>query len=385
MSAGDAFERILVSLHKATLDDVHWPVASALIDQACGTRGNGLVYGEGSSGEDARIFLARFMYGGQRDLDLEREYFGIYHPLDERLPRIRRLPDSQLVHVADLFSEKERRTSVVYNELFPRIQQQDSLNFRLDGPNGSRIVCSMADPIDSDGWTFARTETVRRLLPHLRHFVVVRQALAEAGALGASVTGLLRKSGTGIIQLDGRGRIVAATDQARKHLLKGDCLFDRDGFLFARAPRDDSALQQVLARALPTWGKPGVGGSIVVNGLNVAPGLVVHVSPVGHGETNTDACRIGALLLLVEPRVLKRIDPALLETTLGLSPIESRVAALMAIGRTVRDISSLLARSEHTIRWHVRRIYEKHGISREVDLVRLVLSVAGPPSLSVGA
>ena len=50
---------------------------------------------------------------------------------------------------------------------------------------------------------------VRRLLPHLRHHVIVRQALAEAGALGASLTGLLRKSGTGIIQLDGHGRIVA--------------------------------------------------------------------------------------------------------------------------------------------------------------------------------
>lgn len=37
-----------------------------------------------------------------------------------------------------------------------------------------------------------------------------------------------------------------------------------------------------------------------------------------------------------------------------------------------------MTRSENTIRWHLRQIYGKHGVSREVELVRPVLSVAGP-------
>ena len=36
MSEQDAFERILASLYDAMLDDRHWPVTSALIDEATG-------------------------------------------------------------------------------------------------------------------------------------------------------------------------------------------------------------------------------------------------------------------------------------------------------------------------------------------------------------
>ena len=378
MSEQDTFDRILTSLHEATLDDAHWSAASALIDEACGAKGNNLVYGAGRSVDDVRIFLARFFYRGQRHEEFEREYFAVYHPLDERLPRLRHLPDSQLVHVTDLFTDEELKTSVVYNEVLPLGQTQNSLNMRLDGPNGSRIIWVLADPIDGDGWSFARTEMVRRLLPHLRHHVIVRQTLAEAGALGASITGLLQKSGTGIIQLDGHGRIVAATDRAGVLLGEGDCLFDRDGYLFARSPHDDAVLQQLLARALTRFGERSVGGSMTVSGRSGAPGLAVHVSPVGHGDRDFGASRIAALVLIVEPAGLMRIDPALLGTTLGLTPIESQVAASLAEGRTVRDIATSMARSENTIRWHVRQIYDKRGISRQVELLRLVLSVAGP-------
>ena len=379
MSEQDTFDCILASLHEATLDDAQWSATSALIDEACGAKGNILVHGEGWSEDEITIFLSRFLYRGQRHEEFERKYFDVYHSLDERLPRLRHLPDSQLVHVTDLFTDEEVKTSVVYNEALFLGQAQDSLNVRLDGPNGSRIVWVLADPIDGDGWSFARTEMVRRLLPHLRHHVIVRQALAEAGALGSSIAGLLQKSGTGIIQLDGHGRIVAATDRAGVVLREGDCLFDQDGYLYARSPHDDAVLQQLLARALTRLGEQSSGGSMTVSSRSVASGLVVHVSPVGHGDRDFGASRIAALVLIVEPAGLMRIDPALLGTTLGLTPIESQVAALLAEGRTVRDIATSMARSENTIRWHVRQIYDKHCISRQVELVRLVLSVAGRP------
>ena len=378
MSEQDTFDRILASLHQATLDDAHWSETSKLVDEACGTKGTCLIYGDGNSDDNVRIFLMRFLFRGQRRKTMEREYLDVYHPLDERAPRVRRLPDSQLVHVDDLFTDDEIKTSVVYNEVLARSNGQNSLTVRLDGPHESRIVWTIADPIDGDGWTFARTKKVRRLLPHLRHYVTIRQAFAEAGALGTSLTGLLLQSGIGVIQLDGRARIMAATDRARSLLLEGNCLSDRDELLRARSRRDNAVLQQLLARALPPFGKQGVGGSMMLSDFQASSELEVHVCPVGDGEREFGAHRIAALVLIGEPAGLTRIDPALLRTTLDLTPTESRVAALLAEGRTVRDIAKLMARSENTIRWHIRRIYDKHGISREVELVRLVLAVNGP-------
>ena len=109
----------------------------------------------------------------------------------------------------------------------------------------------MHDPVDGDGWSLAQLDSIRRLLPHIRHTVRVQQTLAGAGALGATLGALLDTTGLGIVQLDAGGRIVAANDRARDMLRIGDALFDRGGFLFARAPQDNDDLQALLSHALP--------------------------------------------------------------------------------------------------------------------------------------
>ena len=92
MSGHDAFERILASLHEARLDDVHWPTTTALIEEACGLTGNALLVPEGPP-DDIRVLFVGLYYRGQRRLDLEREYLDVYHPIDQRVPRLQQLPD----------------------------------------------------------------------------------------------------------------------------------------------------------------------------------------------------------------------------------------------------------------------------------------------------
>ena len=76
---------------------------------------------------------------------------------------------------------------------------------------------------------------------------------------------LLDTTGLGIVQLDGRGRIVAANDRARDVIRTGEGLFDEDGFLHARSAEDDAQLQAVLAQALPPFGVQGTAGSTMVS------------------------------------------------------------------------------------------------------------------------
>ena len=74
------------------LDDVHWPTTTALIDEACGLTSNALLVGEGPK-DDLRVLFVGLYYRGQRRENLEREDLEVYHPIDERVPRLRQLPD----------------------------------------------------------------------------------------------------------------------------------------------------------------------------------------------------------------------------------------------------------------------------------------------------
>ena len=379
MSEGEAFERILASLHEVALDPAHWSSASALIEEALGAHGSSMVFGDGCSEEDIRIYFAWDFFRGQRDRDRERWYFENYYALDERVPRLRHLPDSRLVHVNDLYTEEELKTSAAYNEALACGHAQNSISVRLEGSRGSRIVWVVNDPIDGESWSSAQLDSIRRLLPHIRQSMRVQQALAGAGALGASFAQLLDTTGLGIVQLDGRGRIVAANDRARDMLRGGDGLFDEDGFLCARRPEDDAELQGLLARGLPPFGVQGAGGSMIMRRSSALPPLVLHINPVGRQETDFHLWPVAALVVVVDPASQTRIDPAVAAAALGLTGMESRVAVLLAEGMNVREVAAATGRKESTIRSHVKHMFARHGLSRQADLVRLVLSLAGAP------
>lgn len=376
MNWQDLYERILESLHGAVLGDARWTVTSGLIDEFCGAKGNFLVFGDEAAKSDIDIFFAQFCYRGQRHIELEREYFRTYHAVDERLPRIRTLPDSRLAASSSLFSDDEIKTSVIYNELMPRTDTRDSLNVRLDGPDGSRIVWSIADPVDGDGWTSERVQAIERLLPHLRQFVRVRQALVGARALGASMIDLLDNVRIGVIQLDRRGRVTVANDRARELLRTGDGLRVEDGRLRASLPEEDATLQRLLGRALPFLGGPGVGASMLASRSQSLSRLVLHVVPVHDRGVEPGRSSTGALVLAVAPEDRSGIDPARVAEALDLTRAESRVAVLLAQGKTIDDVAEETGTSRTTVKWHIRHIYSKHGLSRQMELAQLVTSLA---------
>ena len=375
MSAQDAFERTLAAMHDAMLDDARWPVASALIDEACGIKGNHLLVGEGPLDDRRVLFVGIYSRGERRD-DLEREYLANYYPIDECVPRFRQLPDDRLVHVTDLYTVEELRRSPAYNEALPRAGCQDGVRVRLSGSGSSHIAWNIGDPADSDGWGAARVAMVTRLLPHVRQFVRVRQALVRADARSATLTGLLDNPRAGVVHLDRRGRILEVNDRAGGILRNGDGLSDRDGTLRARAPADQVRLERLLGNALPASDAPPVGGSLLLRRSSVLPPFVVHVKPVAVPQPDYGARHVAALVLIAEPGRRHRINPETVATTLELTPGETRVAVWLAEGRSVREMAEATGRTEGAIYRHLKQIYRKQSISRQADLVRLVLSLA---------
>ena len=355
-----SFERILAALHKAALDPADWSGAAGLLDEALGTHGSTLACGDGETDEDFRLYFMWTCLRGQRRQDLERIWLETYLHLDEGVPRLRRLPFNRLIPVTDLYTEAEQKTSAAYNVLRTLGRAGNGIDVRLPGPDGLRIMWQVNDPVDGEGWSSWQLDRIRRLMPHIRQTVHVRQTLAGAGALGATLTDMLEASGLGVVQLDARGRIAAANDRARDLLRAGNGLFDRDGFLSARARRDNDSLQRLLGRALPPSGAQAAGGSTIVRRPGALPPLVLHVNPVGGQETDRPVWPVAAIVLVVDPAGGASVDPAVAAAALGLTGMESRVAVRLARGMSVKEIAAATGRKESTIRTHVKHMFANH-------------------------
>ena len=139
---------------------------------------------DGSPSLDLQRDFVGLYYRGQRRTDLEREYLKVYHLIDERVPRVRQLPDSHLVRIKDLYTAEELKTSLAYNEILLRGKYQNGLNVRLDGPDSSHMTWGLGDPVALDGWGSSQIAMIKKLLPHIRQFIRVRQTLVRAQDAG---------------------------------------------------------------------------------------------------------------------------------------------------------------------------------------------------------
>ena len=126
----------------------------------------------------------------------------------------------------------------------------------------------------------------------------------------------------------------------------------------------------------PEPSAPAISGSMPLQRDTLRQPFMVHVKPVGGPALDFGARRAAALVLIAEPGHVSRINPALVAAALELTPVEGRIAAALAGGRTVREIAAAMGRTPGAVHWSLNQIYRKQGIARQVDLVRLVLSLA---------
>ena len=378
MERDQQFKRILAHLYEAMLDDSLWPTTAALIDEAVGIKGNHLVVAEGLD-----FYFQQLTYRGERREELERWFEGVAHR-DVRLPRLSGLPHGRLVPVSDLYTEQEIKTSFGFNEVLVLGEAQNGLNVRMDGEDGLSIVWVLADPLESGleatSWNSDQLSMLDALLPHIRQFVRVHQALANAEATGATLVGLLDQADVGVVHLDSKGRMVFANAPADAVLSRGDGLRGTKGRqLAAGLKADDTRLQKLLAAALPRRGGRGLSDSMMVHRWPDGR-YTLHICPVEPRDGTrgvSGLATVAAVVLIVDPAAGPRLDPERVSTVLGLTWSEAQVAAALAEGSSVRDIAAAIHRAESTVRWTIKRIHAKLNVTRQADVVRMVLSATG--------
>ena len=155
----------------------------------------------------------------------------------------------------------------------------------------------------------------------------------------------------------------------------GDGLYDRNGSLRAWLPADDTRLQKLLARALPPVGRPAAAGSMPVRRFGGARKLMLTINPVESPAFHFGARRVAALVLLAEPGGRPRLDAEWVADVLGLTAAESQVAVMLCDGMAAADIAASTGRQASTVNTLIHRAYRKLGISRQAELMRLVLSL----------
>jgi len=217
----------------------------------------------------------------------------------------------------------------------------------------------------------------RVLIPHLQQAVELHRRLSRAEIISSSTVEALSHLSLAFILQDELGAPLLVNDQARLLVEQNDGLrMTRQGLAVLRT--DENRLLRKLtcgaARASSLSNHPlAPGGTMTVSRPSLKRAYSVSVIPLPMFASPFESIRNAVVVLISDPETAPRIDGVSLGHRYGLTPSESRIALLLANGRSVTEICESLTITRNTGRTHLKNIFEKLGVRRQSEVVSLLL------------
>jgi DNA-binding CsgD family transcriptional regulator len=236
---------------------------------------------------------------------------------------------------------------------------------------------SLSRPRGMKNFSRAEIKTIEFLVPHLQNAFQIYLKFAEFERDKLIISECLEKISQNVIVLDKFGKIVFATDSAAKLIAGRDGLsIDHRGVLSANSPQESKKLKLLLQSVFEPARVENVdyAKTIQISRLSGRRPFSVFVSPFYEKSGVLFMRQTFALLFIKEPDdKVESIEP-FLSDTYSLTSAESRLAVLLAQGRSINEICEILGVKQNTVRTHLKRVFSKTETTRQSELVKLIIN-----------
>jgi DNA-binding CsgD family transcriptional regulator/PAS domain-containing protein len=355
-------EALLGALYEGPLEDPPW---SAFLDALC--RRLGLVAASWIVRGGAEMGLGLLLSRGLR------RHEGVYRERYFARDPFVNLPEGEVVTLADLVPEAELSASDFFRHFLEPagVLHVMGVDLREDGVE-ARLRLSRG----RDAGPFAGGEraALAALVPHLRRalrlFVRITRAQGERDAYASTIDQLA----IGALLLDAEGRVLSRNEASARLTREGNGVDVREGRPCASDAAETRRLREAIARSLAgrAAGAPALVEALQLRGKDGdAVGVLIRALP----EQPAAPGRAAPALALFhgDPHRREPISSEVVRGLFGLTPAEASLATQLAAGLTLDEAAEALDIARNTARAHLRAIFDKAGVTRQADLVRLIL------------
>jgi DNA-binding CsgD family transcriptional regulator len=217
-------------------------------------------------------------------------------------------------------------------------------------------------------------ERCRLLLPHLQRAVRMYRRMAALEIERDVAFRALDQLPWGVMFVDKRRKRLATNRHAQELLVAGDGLSGRGNTLRAELADETARLEQLLSDALDRSGQEGASGTLSITRPSGAAPLNVVIVPL-HVKTErfTERGPIAAIFVTDPDMPLHNDNYQQLRELYSLTAGEARIAAWLLQGKSVEEAAAAMGITVNTARAYLKRIYQKTGVRRQPELMRLLL------------
>ena len=321
-------------------------------------------------------------------LNFGRSPWGLYYAL--RLSKLQN-PDwnylsRQPVHTPTLdtatgLSSNELDRRADYKMLRKRIGVGRRLGVRLNTDKVWFDAVSVAFDADLQTIPKSAISDTKLLLPHLTKAVEIGRTFALLKAQYKAALTALDRVRTGMAIALPSGEIMVQNEEFSRILdLKDGLTKGADNHLSCTAPDQTSELTHALQTAANTAkGEDTTHEHLIAvqRPSNLSP-LLVDVSPLKDGKSELDGPLEGALITVIDPERVPYLRMDRFIALYKLTPAEADVCRFIIQGRSVSEIAEERNTSPTTAKNQIAAILDKIGVSRRMELIRLVIRVLPP-------
>ena len=301
--------------------------------------------------------------------------------IDPRTPKAVQLPNKVLREI-DMITLDEWHASEMYQQVFRRAGIDYTLGYtcQLDEED-TRAVLGLFRPRK----TFSGTDVERLGLyvPHFRQAVYLAGAVARQTDVIKALSTVFDRLRSPVLVTDRFGEVKYLNAAAKRLVDSSRSLSVSGGRLIANNADTTNALRSSVFRAatVGTTEKADVTERLVtVPEPNDRSPLLVAVSPLDKDLRHSGhLAQMLAALFVFDPEQRLETSPEVLQRLYGLTGAEADVTARFVAGESLRDIAARTGRSYETVRWHLKQVMSKVGVSQQTELLRVVQSAAAPP------
>lgn len=295
------------------------------------------------------------------------------------------MPVGGVVQTSSAMPDRDFARSAFYNEAVRPQGTFYGLAVKpLSGPR-HRVFLTAGRRLGREDFEPLDVEALQILVPHIINALRVSQRLAGLDLAAKAAGQVIEQLDTGVILVERARKILFANRLAEKHLSRKEALGVKEGRLLIYEQRADLALRHSLAACTTlSSGLLRAKHLIEVQRRDGRPPLRLIISPFQPEAVEADLPMLScadpvAIILIVDQEREQGSWKMRLRHEFGLTAAEAELALEIMRGDGREAAAARLGITVATVRTHLLHIFEKTGVHRQAELVRLLLDRAQAP------
>ncbi|MBK1794665.1 helix-turn-helix transcriptional regulator [Devosia sp. WQ 349] len=356
MVDADLQDQLIGDIYEAGADPAAWSLALNKISDALGVV-DAVLGGFTSGGRP--LFVAP-----RTDPDMVHLYAQHYHARNPLPLALLRAPSGLVIQDRQLTDIEAFRNSAFYNEWCLPQGHVVGAGLKIDTSGGwtATLMVSGRQAMSHDV-----LQGLEALGPHFTRALRINQVLAEHEANTLSAFAALDHSDRGIFYVSEDLRCEPVNRLAEEIVARADGMVLSQGMLVCVDSTAQASLQRIVAAKFG-----GTGGTVVVPRAPPQLPLTILAVPMSGRGAAGSKCKMMLVVTAPELILLRRVER--LQAEFRLTPAEGEVLRELAFGGDRVEIAQRLGVSIPTVRTQLTSIFDKSGVRKQAELIRLLMS-----------